>query len=72
MVWGKSDVVTPLDGIGGVAQFYTSIAAESDADGGGAGEGAAVTMEVIDGGHVPFDEVPAVANGAMLRWLSDL
>ena len=62
VVWGDSDIVTPLDGIGEVAQFYTELASS---------DGNRVSMEVVHGGHVVFDEVPDVANGSMLQWLND-
>ena len=52
-VWGDSDVVTSLDGIGEVGQFYTALASA---------DGNHVTMEVVLDGHVLFDEVPDVAN----------
>ena len=36
------------------------------------GSSSKVTMEVVHGGHILFDEVPEVANGSMLKWLSEL
>jgi len=69
VMWGDSDTVTPLDGIGGVAQFYRELA-DIHNDGPNANK---VTMEVIEGaGHVLFDEVPEQANGAMVKWLNKL
>lgn len=62
LVWGDTDAVTPLDGIGEVGQFYTALAAA---------DGNHVTMEVVNSGHIPFDEVPSVSNGSLLRWLNE-
>ena len=64
VVWGDVDAVIPLDGIGEVGQFYTALAADEE-------DGNHVTMEVVHAGHVPFDEVPNIANESMLRWLND-
>ena len=61
VVWGDKDTVTPVDGIGEVGQLYSALAAE---------DGNHVTMEVLNGGHVLFDEVPD-ANQSMIRWLND-
>lgn len=62
VVWGDADAVTPVDGIGEVGQHYRAL---SEADGN------RVTMEVVRGGHVPFDEVPS-ANESMIGWLNDV
>ncbi|KAL9187415.1 hypothetical protein ACHAXT_001518 [Thalassiosira profunda] len=59
VVWGDADTVTPVDGIGEVGQLYTALASE---------DGNRVTMDVMHGGHILFDEVPG-ANRSMVRWL---
>ena len=63
VVWGDSDNVTPVDGIGEVGQFFRAQSADDDN---------CITMEVIKAGHIPFDEAPDVANGSMLHWLKQL
>jgi pimeloyl-ACP methyl ester carboxylesterase len=58
IVWGNDDAVTPLQG--GVGQFYTDLAT---------GKGTKVSFELVECGHVPFDDNPTESNGAMLQWL---
>ena len=60
LVWGKQDGVTPLTG--SVGQFFQTLSKE---------EGNAITMDVIDGGHIPFDEVPS-CNKFMVEWLNGI
>lgn len=62
VVWGNADTVTPVDGIGEVGQFYRALASAEDEN--------RVTMDVLDGGHILFDENPD-ANRSMLRWLEN-
>ena len=61
LVWGSVDVVTPVQG--GLGVYYGLLAERQDT---------AVSMEIVTGGHIPFDEVPDVANDKMLTWLQDL
>ena len=61
VVWGDADTVTPVDGVGEVGQLYGALASE---------EKNRVTMDVMNGGHILFDEVPG-ANRSMIRWLNN-
>lgn len=61
LVWGSSDQVTPLEGP--VGQFFTRLADEEESN---------VSIEVVESGHIPFDEVPDTSNGSMLRWLKSV
>ena len=61
LVWGDSDNVTPI--AGGLGQYYIGRSNEKDSN---------ISLKVISSGHIPFDEVPEVANGAMLQWLDNL
>ena len=61
LVWGDADVVTPIQG--GVGAYYSMLAASDNTN---------ISMDVIHSGHIPFDEVPRVSNGAMLEWLNAL
>ena len=61
LVWGDADAVTPIQG--GLGTYYSNLAADDRTN---------ISMDVIHGGHIPFDEVPQVSNGAMLEWLSVL
>jgi len=63
VVWGAADTVTPVDGIGEVGQLYSALGAADDNK---------VTMDLVQAGHIAFDEAPDVANGSMLGWLSSL
>lgn len=62
VVWGDEDTVTPLQWQ--VGQFYSALAADKREDN-------PVSLEVIHSGHIPFDEVPDIANGSMLKWLNE-
>jgi pimeloyl-ACP methyl ester carboxylesterase len=57
VIWGNQDMVTPLSGY--VGQYYTALAAD---------ESSSVTMDVINAGHIPFDEVPE-CNDSMVAWM---
>ena len=58
VVWGDVDDVVPLKWqVGG---FYQALATRKDN---------AVTMDVVHGGHILFDEVPKESNGSMISWL---
>jgi len=59
LVWGEQDGVTPLTG--SVGQFFLSKSQSDDNNG--------VSMNVITGGHIPFDEVPQ-CNDFMVQWLN--
>ena len=59
LVWGSKDSVTPLEGP--VGQFYTALAKEDNK----------VTMNVIESGHIPFDEIPE-CNDSMVKWLNEV
>jgi len=60
LVWGTYDNVTPLSG--SVGQFYTQLSKNQKQK---------VTMDLVEGGHVLFDEVPE-CNSYMLKWLNQL
>jgi len=64
VIWGQYDTVTPIDGIGQVAQFYQSLAHDTENEN--------VTFDIVQGGHVPFDEIPTAANQSLLTWLNQL
>ena len=58
VVWGDVDDVVPLKWQ--VGSFYQELSMRKDN---------AVTMEVVHGGHILFDEVPEDSNGSMISWL---
>jgi pimeloyl-ACP methyl ester carboxylesterase len=60
LIWGNQDVVTPLSGY--VGQYYTALAADESFN---------VTMDVINAGHIPFDEVPE-CNDSMVAWMDNV
>jgi pimeloyl-ACP methyl ester carboxylesterase len=60
VIWGNQDVVTPLTGY--VGQYYTQLAAE---------ESSSVTMDIIEAGHVSFDEVPE-CNDSIVAWMNNV
>lgn len=60
LVWGKQDGVTPLTG--SVGKFFQALSNDEDSR---------VSLEVIDGGHIPFDEVPS-CNILMVDWLKGI
>lgn len=59
LIWGDSDAVTPIEG--SVGQFYTALGAQS---------GNNVDLEMINAGHVPFDEIPD-CNEFLVQWLAE-
>mmetsp|Transcript_8671 Transcript_8671/g.9938 ORF Transcript_8671/g.9938 Transcript_8671/m.9938 type:complete len:459 (-) Transcript_8671:148-1524(-) len=63
LIWGDKDLVTPLEG--SVGQLYTDMAAANDNNN-------KVTMDIIQGGHIPFDDNPKESNKSLLRWLNTL
>lgn len=60
LVWGRQDNVTPLDGP--VGRFFQQLANDDQTP--------LVTLETVNAGHVPFDEVP-LCNESMVKWLKD-
>lgn len=58
LVWGDDDGVTPL--AGGVGQFYQNMAGDDKT---------LVSFDLVQSGHVPFDDSPEESNASMLRWL---
>lgn len=60
VVWGEEDPVTPLGGP--VGQFFLSQAESSDH----------VSFDLVQSGHIPFDDNPVQSNGAMMQWLTDV
>lgn len=62
LVWGADDVVTPL--AGDVGTFYRDRVANNRSGRGN------TSIDVVAGGHVPFDDNPDEAHGSMLRWLA--
>eukprot|EP01082_Thalassiosira_pseudonana_P002558 g2151.t1 g2151 contig11:826342-827571(+) len=61
LIWGDEDAVTPING--DVGAFYCDRVANNR---GGRG---LTTIDVVKGGHIPFDENPVQTHGAMLKWL---
>eukprot|EP00978_Attheya_sp_CCMP212_P022163 scaffold65752_cov58-Attheya_sp.AAC.4 len=61
LIWGDDDAVTPLEG--GVGQFYVNMAKDKEQN---------VSFDIVQSGHVPFDDNPDQSNGVLLRWLDDL
>lgn len=61
LVWGDEDAVTPITG--SVGQFYLGLAADDDTS---------VSLDVVQSGHVPFDDSPVQSNEAMLQWLEEV
>jgi pimeloyl-ACP methyl ester carboxylesterase len=59
LVWGTQDQVTPFEGP--VGKFYKGLASD---------EATPVTLELLEAGHIPFDEVPE-CNESMVRWLEE-
>lgn len=61
VIWGSRDGVTPLSGY--VGQYYQGLA-------NGSNESMPnVTLDVMEAGHIPFDEVPE-CNDRMVQWLN--
>lgn len=61
LIWGLDDAVTPL--AGDVGSFYRDRVANNRSGRGN------TSIDVISGGHVPFDDNPDEAHRSMLRWL---
>ena len=61
VVWGDEDKVIPIHWQ--VPRFLQELSERDDN---------AVTMDVVHGGHILFDECPEVSNGSMLAWLNSL
>lgn len=57
LIWGDQDNVTPLSG--SVGQFYLDLSNKESSN---------VSIDVIQAGHVPFDEIPE-CNYGMVQWL---
>jgi pimeloyl-ACP methyl ester carboxylesterase len=62
LLWGDSDVVTPIEG--DVGKFYCDRVANNR---GGKGM---TTIDVVHAGHLLFDDNPSDTNDALLRWLN--
>jgi len=62
LIWGDSDVVTPIEG--DVGKFYCDRVANNR---GGKGM---TTIDVVNAGHLLFDDNPSDTNNALLRWLN--
>eukprot|EP00985_Skeletonema_marinoi_P025533 scaffold18875_cov115-Skeletonema_marinoi.AAC.1 len=62
LIWGDSDVVTPING--DVGQFYCDRVANNR---GGKGM---TTIDVVSAGHLLFDDNPSDTNSALLRWIN--
>ena len=60
LVWGVHDGVTPLSG--SVGSFFEGLALKKDTN---------ISMDKLDAGHVPFDEVPS-CNKRMVKWLNNI
>lgn len=58
LIWGDDDAVTPLQG--GIGQFYTKMAQNKNNN---------VSFQVVEGGHVPFDDNPDVSNNYLTNWI---
>lgn len=61
LVWGLTDVVTPIDG--DVGTFYCDRVANNR------GGKSRTTIDCVKSGHVPFDDNPVESHAAMMRWL---
>lgn len=64
LVWGDEDTVTPLTG--SVGQFYKALAEDNNEN-----SSNCVSLDIINSGHVPFDEVPE-CNESMRNWVNDI
>mmetsp|Transcript_54532 Transcript_54532/g.132384 ORF Transcript_54532/g.132384 Transcript_54532/m.132384 type:complete len:506 (+) Transcript_54532:137-1654(+) len=62
LIWGNKDNVTPLSG--SVGQFYSNLAASE-------AESESVSLQVIEAGHIPFDERPE-CNQGMIDWIESV
>ena len=63
LIWGNEDVVTPITG--DVGSFYCDYVANNR---GGRG---LTTIDVVKGGHMPFDDNPVETHQNMLKWLEN-
>jgi pimeloyl-ACP methyl ester carboxylesterase len=61
LVWGTQDKVTPLDFP--VGQFYADLADDASKP--------LVSINAVEAGHVPFDEIPE-SNDSMVQWLETI
>lgn len=61
LIWGDADVVTPISG--DVGTFYCDRVANNRS-----GRGL-TTIDVVKGGHMPFDDNPIETHQNMLKWL---
>jgi pimeloyl-ACP methyl ester carboxylesterase len=61
LIWGDEDAVTPITG--DVGTFYCDRVANNR---GGRG---LTTIDVVKGGHMPFDDNPIITSQKMLSWL---
>jgi len=62
LVWGKQDAVTPLRG--DVGTFYCDRVANNRSGNG------KTTIDVINSGHIPFDDNPIDSHKSMMKWLN--
>lgn len=75
LVWGNADKVTPLEG--GVGQFYLQLAKGSasttvEDEEEESSSSSFVSMRVLDGGHVPFDDNFVESNDELVAWLDEV
>lgn len=61
LIWGSKDVVTPITG--DVGTFYCDRVANNRS-----GKGL-TTMDIIESGHIPFDDNPVDTHEKLLNWL---
>ena len=62
LIWGEQDLVTPLSG--DVGTFYCDRVANNRSGNG------KTTIDVINSGHVPFDDNPIDTHKSMMKWLN--
>lgn len=62
LIWGDSDVVTPIQG--DVGTFYCDRVANNR---GGKGM---TTIDVVRGGHLLFDDNPSETHDSLLKWIN--
>ena len=61
LIWGSDDVVTPITG--DVGTFYCDRVANNRS-----GKGL-TTLDIIESGHIPFDDNPVDTHERLLNWL---
>lgn len=70
LIWGDRDNITPLSG--SVGKFYSKLASRGRADGDekddSPNNNTNVSLQVIQAGHIPFDERPECNHG-LVEWL---